>query len=631
MDHGLPDRVKELMSTITNSSAQQLDLARKAIIALWVLALLVALALAPSAFDATQANWQFNEVARKTSGVSYETLTAVIAGIRLALGALLLATAALLLSGSSQLGALIAALALTTLPFAFGLFGNADSTAFPEPWRGLLGAVTMVLAFVGGTAALALLFLFPDGRFYPARLRVLGLIGLALAAAGVVVMFRFENGWWIFSVALLVTVLLGVAGQALRYQDAGAAQRRRMAGFTAAVLLVPYWALVSMISAWPLLSLISGFIALAILAWGLYLGARRGLWGEPPSPRIFAGTFVPLVLVAAVAAGLWWRANQPQAIDVAGLASNEPVPVILDTDMAMDDIAALLFLLQHPAVDLRAITVNGVAFAHCEDGVRNALGLLEMAGAPEIPVSCGREEPFPGGTPAPDDWRRAADNLHGGQVRTGSRVPDSRPAAELLANTIRTAAGEIVVVAIGPLTNLAEAMQADPALAGQIKELIIMGGAVNAPGNVIDGDPTNQAAEWNFFGDPVAAGIVLASGAPITLVPLDATNDVPFTRGFYQRLSASHLTRPAVFTYNLIYMNQWWLDGGMYWWDTLAAALVIDPKLVTVEDMALDVITEEGPEMGRTVETLDGASMRVATAADRQAFEALFVAVLNHE
>jgi inosine-uridine nucleoside N-ribohydrolase len=86
-----------------------------------------------------------------------------------------------------------------------------------------------------------------------------------------------------------------------------------------------------------------------------------------------------------------------------------------------------------------------------------------------------------------------------------------------------------------------------------------------------------------------------------------------------------------VFLYNLIYMNQWWLDGGMYWWDTLAATLVTDPGLVTVEEMALDVITDEGPEMGRTVETLDGASMQVATAADRPAFEALFLAVLNHE
>jgi len=367
-----------------------------------------------------------------------------------------------------------------------------------------------------------------------------------------------------------------------------------------------------------------------LLPVGLFLAARRGLWGDAPSQRLFAGAAIALALVAIAAAGLWWQANQQETIDIASLESAEPVPVLLDADMAMDDIGALFYLLQHPAVDLRAITVNGVAFAHCDGGVRNALGLLEVARAPEIPVSCGRDEAFPGGHPAPDEWRESADNLYGAQVRTGGREEDARPAAELLADTIRAAPGEIVVVAIGPLTNLAEAFQADPALAGQIKELIIMGGAVKVPGNVSDADSANQVAEWNFFADPVAADIVLASGAPITLVPLDATNDVPFSRGFYQHLSVDHLTRPAVFTYNLMYLNQWWLDGGMYWWDTLAAAVLTDPALVTVEEMALDVMTEEGPDMGRTMETSGGSRMRVATAADRPAFEALFLAVLNH-
>lgn len=620
------------MPTITQSTISYLVQARKALIALWTLTLLIALTLVPSAFAATQADWQFNEVVRTVSGVSYETLTAVVAAARLAIGGLMVATAAVLLTRAPQPGALLAALALMTFPFTAGLFGNAGSSTLAAPWNGLLDAVVTVLSIAGGLSILALLFLFPNGRFHTAPLRVIALAGLLLVAAAILITSIIEEGWWVFAIALLFTVLTGVIGQALRYQDADAVRRRQTISFTAAVLLVPYWALVSMISAWPLLSLLSGFILLAVLAWGLFLAARRGLWGEPlPSTRLFAGLAIPLALAATVAAGLWWRGSQPVAVDLAAAAPADSIPVLLDTDMAMDDIAALFFLLQHPAIDLRAITVNGVAFAHCEEGVRNALGLLEVARAPDIPVTCGREEPYPGGTPAPDDWRSAADNLHGGQVRTGSRVPDSRPAAELLANTIRAAPGAIVVVALGPLTNLAEAFQADPALAGQIKELIIMGGAVNAPGNVVDGDPTNQVAEWNFFGDPVAAGIVLASGAPITLVPLDATNDVPFTRGFYQRLSASHLTRPAVFLYNLIYMNQWWLDGGMYWWDTLAATLVTDPGLVTVEEMALDVITDEGPEMGRTVETLDGASMQVATAADRQAFEALFLTVMNHE
>lgn len=616
------------MSTIVEPSNHRLDVARTFLLVVWGIAVAVALLSTPTAFAATQTDWQFNEVARTMNRIPYETLTAVVTGIRLALGGLMLATAGLLLWRRPQAGSLLAGVALTTLPFTSGLFGTAAGSG---SWNELVGTLARVLAVAGAPALLALLFLFPDGRFYPARLRVIAIAGLLLTVTGIVAAEIIENGWWIFIIALLVTVLVGVGGQALRYRATGPEQRHQTIGFVVTVLAMPFYILSGILNVSPLLTLIIGYVLLAMLPLGLYSAARRGLWGDAASHRLFAGTAIALALVAFAAAGLWWRANQAETIDLAALESAEPVPVLLDADMAMDDIGALFYLIQHPAVDLRAITVNGVAFAHCDAGVRNALGLLEVARAPEIPVSCGRDEAFPGGTPAPDEWRASADNLYGAQVMTRGRTADPRPAAELLADTIRAAPGEIVVVAIGPLTNLAEAFQADPALAGQIKELIIMGGAVNVPGNVSDADSANRFAEWNFFADPVAADIVLASGAPITLVPLDATNDVPFTQGFYQRLRADALTRPAVFTYNLIYTNQWWLGGGMYWWDTLAAAVVTDPALVTFEEMALDVVTEEGSEMGRSIETTGGSPMRVATDADRQAFEALFLAVLNHE
>ncbi|HEY1408418.1 MAG TPA: nucleoside hydrolase [Promineifilum sp.] len=606
---------------------------RKILIALLGIAVLLALALASSAFAGTQADWQFNELVRSAgSRVSYETLTAVVAGIRLALAGLSLLTAGFILSRPSHTASLLAAIALIGLPFALGLPGSADASGFGRPWGSILAGVTTALGVIGAVALMFILFLFPDGRFTSPRMRVAAVAGLLLTVAGIGASYVSEDAWWISILALLATILLGSVVQAFRYQDAEPAQRRQMVGFTATAIFLPWLLLASILtSTWPWLGMISGFAFLAMLPLGLYLAARRGLWGELPPSRLYAGAAVSLVLAAALAAGLWWRGSQAQEIDVAALATAEPVPVIFDADMAMDDIGALFYLTQHPAIDLRAVTVNGVAFAHCQGGVHNTLGLLELAGAPDVPVSCGRDESYPGGTPAPDDWRASADNLYGGQVLTRDRVADPRPAAELLADTIRAAPGEVVVLAVGPLTNLAEAFQADPSLAGQIREIVIMGGAVDAPGNVIDGDPTNQVAEWNFFGDPVAADIVLASGAPITLVPLDATNDVPFTRGFYERLRADGLSRPAVFTYNLMYMNQWWLDGGMFWWDTLAAAALTNPELVTVQEMTLDVITDAGPEMGRSIESPGGSPARVAVGADRQAFEALFLAILNHE
>jgi inosine-uridine nucleoside N-ribohydrolase len=610
--------------------------ARKALIILLIFAAVMVLALLPSAFAATQADWQINEVAQSLGGFSYESLIALAAGVRLALAGLFLVTAALLLSYKPQAGSLLAALTLITLPFAFSLAGAAQATAYASPWNTLLRAAAQVLSFTGLGAFLLLIYLFPDGRFFPTWLRLPALVSVGVIIAGMVALQFVDSAWAVFILGLLLMILVGVVGQFRRYQAADLEQRRQTIGFLIALLAILGYLLITMSSALPLLSLVAGYFVLALLPIGLLLAARRGAWGEARTDRlqwVFTGAMAVTVVVTAFTTIRWWRDNQPVAIDMAALATGDPVPVLLDADMAMDDIGALFFLLQHPAVDLRAITVNGVAFAHCDPGVRNTLGMLEVARAPQIPVSCGREDAYPGGHPAPAAWRKSADNLYGARVTTGERQPDPRPAAVLLADTVNAAPGAIVVLAIGPLTNLAEAFQADPALPGRIKEIVIMGGAVDAPGNVADEAEgiTNRYAEWNFFADPLAADIVLASGTPITLVPLDATNDVPMRRGFYEQLRANMDSRPATFIYNLMYMNQWWLDGGMFWWDTLAAAAVLEPGLLSLRESRLDIVTQEGPEMGRVIEFDGGVPVRLAINADAQRFEALFLAVLNSE
>jgi len=628
-----------VMSTITNSAGRsshhRLIQFAHWLVVLWLVAAVTALALAPSVFADTQGGWQFNEAARSLDGVAYEALTAAVGGTRLALTGLMLATAALLLPRRAR-GARLAALALTTLPYAFNLPGSGQALAYPAPWPALLSAIATALSVIGVAALVLLLYLFPDGRFYPPRLRVPALAGLALLIAGIALVQRFESAWFAFVLVLAALILVGVAAQLWRYRAAGAVERRPMAAVLAALLALPVWLALSATGFLPTLTLVAGYGLLALLPLGLLVGVSRGLWGGAPAKgvtRLFAGAVATLGIATGLTASGWWLANRPQTVDVAALAAVESVPVVLDVDMAMDDVSALLYLLQHPAVDLRAITVNGVAFARCDGGVRATLGLLEVARAPDIPVACGREEAYPGGRPAPDAWRNSADALYGAQVTTGGRQADPRPAAALLADTIAAAPGEIVVIALGPLTNLAEAFQADPTLAGQIKQLVIMGGALDVPGNVANENEgiSNQYAEWNFLADPVAADIVLASGAPILLVPLDATNDVPFTRSFYQRLQRHHPARPAVFTYNLMYLNQWWLDGGMFWWDTLAAAAALDESLLTLREERVDVVTDEGPETARLIRAAAGAPVRLATAADRSRFESLFLAVLNDE
>ncbi len=311
---------------------------------------------------------------------------------------------------------------------------------------------------------------------------------------------------------------------------------------------------------------------------------------------------------------------------------NAVKPVIIDTDVASDDWMAILYLLQHPGVVIKAITVTGTGEAHSEPGTRNTLGLLSLAGQPDVPVAFGRETPLCGNHAFPDRVREMVDNAFGIALPSNPNASVDRGAIEFLISSLQSSQQKMVVLALGPLTNLAEAFQAEPSLVDHLEMLYIMGGAVDVPGNIVESgaDTRNKVAEWNIYCDPYAAKVVFHSGAPITLVPLDATNQAPITMDFYQRLEEDRGTPEAELVYQVLLKTRDYVGSGMYYfWDPLTAAILADESLGTFEWRRLTVIAKEGPESGRTLETDEGASIRVCTAVDNTRFETLFLDVLN--
>jgi pyrimidine-specific ribonucleoside hydrolase len=306
-------------------------------------------------------------------------------------------------------------------------------------------------------------------------------------------------------------------------------------------------------------------------------------------------------------------------------------PVILDVDMAHEDMFAALFLLSHPNVDLRAITVSGTGEAHCEPGVRNALGLVALSGHKQIPVACGRETPLAGEHEFPAEWRKAADEAYG--VTLPKRGTASNlSASDLMIDILQNSDEPITIVAVGPLTNIAEVIQKDPTITTNIKEVYIMGGAVNIEGNVGQSGVgiQNKYAEWNIYIDPNAANIVLNAGVPTILVPLDATGDVPVTRNFYKALEKSLNTPSSNLIYNMLTANLDFVDsGGFQFWDSLTAAIFTDPSIAAFEEVELTVVEEEGPESGRTKPASDGAKIKVAVRADRERVEQILLTIWN--
>lgn len=368
----------------------------------------------------------------------------------------------------------------------------------------------------------------------------------------------------------------------------------------------------------------------------------------PSSPRISqsekkqkAPGFNPLLasglLLITVAAVIFIyqiiRQNAAQQIEFEPLPVSENLkPVIIDSDMAPDDWMAILFLLQRPEINVLAITVSGTGEAHCDPGVRNALGLVALAGRSGIPVACGRETPLQGDHVFPEDWRTRADTMSGLELPRVELPANDENAVNLLTRLALASPRKVSILALGPLTNLAEAVQQEPALVEHIETVVIMGGALQVLGNVgFSGvDIDNQVAEWNFYIDPLAVKIVFGSDLPVLLVPLDATNDVPLNLEFFRQLKANRQTPEAEFVYQaLAKMQDFIASGGYYFWDPLAAGLLVNPGLGSITEGKIKVFTVEGASSGLIRVMADGDPIRYASSARAEQFYYEFLRTLN--
>ena len=306
--------------------------------------------------------------------------------------------------------------------------------------------------------------------------------------------------------------------------------------------------------------------------------------------------------------------------------------VIIDTDAGADDLLAIAFLLSRPDIHVEAITiVNGMA--HVPAGGRNVLRLLALAGRNDIPVFLGRESPLSGTQEFPAEWRRASDELPGIVLPEPKRSVDSRDAPDYLLKRLLDAAHPVQVLALGPLTNLAEVFSHTPRAARTGRQLVILGGAIRVSGNLGDGGlfkTDNTSAEWNMFIDPAAAKIVFTSGAPIRLVPLDATQRVPIDMALFEQFKARASTPLANFVAQVLSTNREQIRQGYYFaWDPLAAAVLANPAVVTFRPLAIEM-SGKAEELGRTVEIKNRrANAQVAIDADTLRFRDVFMTALG--
>lgn len=276
-------------------------------------------------------------------------------------------------------------------------------------------------------------------------------------------------------------------------------------------------------------------------------------------------------------------------------------PIIFDTDPGVDDAQAIAIALAHPDIELLGMTTT-YGNVNIGTATHNALLLAELAGQ-SIPVAQGAAAPLVKPKhPAPA-------HIHGANGLGNIELPDIKSAAlsvsapQFIVDTVNARPGEVTLVAVGPLGNLAAALQLDPELTEKVKQVIVMGGSIKEGGNV------TPVAEANIFNDPHAAARVLTAEWPLTLVGLDATHRCVLAPKDMDAIAAGQGKLGEVLAdsygfYRAFYQQALGIDGCCPH-DSCALAYLLKPELFTTAKGHLNVVTE-GTAEGQTVFAPEG-------------------------
>jgi purine nucleosidase/pyrimidine-specific ribonucleoside hydrolase len=287
--------------------------------------------------------------------------------------------------------------------------------------------------------------------------------------------------------------------------------------------------------------------------------------------------------------------------------------IVIDTDPGIDDAIGILLALRSPEFSVAGMTTVAGNIG-LETTTRNAGRLLAFAGRDDIPVFRGASAPL--SRPAPEPLAlHGEDGLGGVALPEPVRAPESRPAMEWLADFLLDhPAGSVDVLALGPLTNLAHLVLERPEAARRIGRIIAMGGAIHEPGNV------GPRSEFNLAADPEAAAVVLKSGIPLVLVPLDVTRRVRATRDFVIALAESQ-NPTALMVAHLIkayFASSSRESRPLH--DPCVMLFALSPDLFGCENLRLDVSIAMGDEAGElTLVETGGVSVQVAMTVDAPA------------
>lgn len=285
--------------------------------------------------------------------------------------------------------------------------------------------------------------------------------------------------------------------------------------------------------------------------------------------------------------------------------AEDRIPIIFDTDFVMpphDDSMALMLALQSPELEILGVTTVAGNDSR-ERATSDVLRMLEIAKRTDIPVYAGADMPL---VHAKSDYAvRRYGNWYSNETPPmppggyAKKKAENESAVSFIVRTVMAHPGEVTIVAIGPLTNIAQAIRAEPEFAASVRQLVIMGGAIallpDGAGNI------TPNAEFNFWVDPEAAYATLRSAIPVELSPLNVSRKSALTRDWYEKMVAVGNPLTGLLRETLGRRFEQEPDRSWFMYDQIAVASLIDPSLVTTESLYVDVDINHGISYGVSV------------------------------
>jgi pyrimidine-specific ribonucleoside hydrolase len=281
--------------------------------------------------------------------------------------------------------------------------------------------------------------------------------------------------------------------------------------------------------------------------------------------------------------------------------STNMIHLIYDDDGSRDGTVALLFLLSRPEISMDAVNIS-YGEAHPEIYIQHVGRMLDEIGSQDIPLGVGQDEPLAGGTPFPDWLRDLSDSFWDFALANANKTYLTQNAPELMIETINQSSEPVTIFMSGTFTTLAQALRLDPDIREKIVAVYSMGGTVYAPGNITNliPDSSNKVAEWNIIADPLATKEVFDAGLDMYLVPLDSTNKVMFHQDDIQPWhNGDRKAQISAELYEIMFKEYGWEQAEIF--DLGAAVIMVEPTACEFQSIHLDVIIDEGDNMGQTI------------------------------